>query len=402
MNYISYQANDFDCGFVSLKMLLATLSKNKSYLYLEKEGKLKNFSFADLIAIAASHGLTLKGYEDEDKDLDFLSKSPALLLLDDGLTYNSHLVMVRKLKKEKVYFNDPLVGEVVMKEMEFLSLYTGKYLAVSDYQIQPFKAKDEPLVHPLSILPSFLLQVLCSASILMGLYFVKTDDFIFIPFAFLILFTVIEVIEKIYVLRLFKRFDENYLTLYMLNSSNHEQDFREYSSVKTLCISKVRNVFTSIVLSFSIIAVLIINDFNYLLPILLVMSLSVLDYLISSKMTDVNKFAREERFLFKKCNGLELGENLLALNERSNKLGINTSLLKSIMTFSLLLLSLAMMLQNKLVSTNYLIFTFGAFFILYTEMGRVLSYDSSNRLYQQKKERFLEKILISKRSQNMI
>ena len=39
MTYFTYQGNDHDCGFACLKMLLATLNKNKSYLYLDKEGK---------------------------------------------------------------------------------------------------------------------------------------------------------------------------------------------------------------------------------------------------------------------------------------------------------------------------------------------------------------------------
>ena len=49
MTYVCYQGNDRDCGFASLRMMMANKSRNKSYLYLEKPQKKKDYTFYDII-----------------------------------------------------------------------------------------------------------------------------------------------------------------------------------------------------------------------------------------------------------------------------------------------------------------------------------------------------------------
>ena len=52
MKYFIYQGNDHDCGFAALKMLLANLAKDKSYLYIPKPAKREYYTLEDLNDIA--------------------------------------------------------------------------------------------------------------------------------------------------------------------------------------------------------------------------------------------------------------------------------------------------------------------------------------------------------------
>ena len=402
MNYVTYQANESDCGFVALKMLLATLNKNKSYLYLRKEKKLKGFSFSDLISIAGRYGVKLKAYKDEDRDLDFIFNKPALVLLDDSLAYNNHLVFLRKMRKGKVYFNDPSVGEVVMKEEEFKNCYSGKCLLVDSFDKRPFKEKEPQLVTLKEFLPSIMFQVLSTISILMGLYFIKSDSFVFIPFIFIIVFTISELFENWYYIRLLKAFDNNYLCNYMLLSKDHEKDFREFSEMKSLTFSKARNIITACCISFSIIFVLLFNDPTNTFVVLLILCLAAIDYFISLRLTKANKIAQDEKVVLTKTFGLELGENLLTLNTKTNKIAFNISFKKCITNCILLLLSFVMMLISKVTSTSFLLFSFASYYVLFEQAGRIMNYDSVNEAYLKKKCRFMETIEISKERENMI
>ncbi len=402
MKYVTYQANDHDCGFVALKMLLATLSKNKSYLYLPKDGKIRNFSFTDLIKIGKEHGLVLKAYEDEDKDVGFVTKSPALLLLNDNKTYNNHLVMVWKLRRGKVYFNDPSVGEVVMKEEEFLDLFTGKYLQVDSCQIEPYQAKEFKVTRYTQTIPILLINILSIVFLLTGLFFVKKDEYVFIPLIFLALFSISELVENWYYINLLKQFDIAYLEDYMHFSKDRVNDYKEYSKFKLLSFSKSRNIYTSITISVSILIVLIINDTVNVFPILLLMTLACIDFLITRKTFNKERISQEENSIMFRTKADDLSQNLLAFNERTNKIAFNLSFKKCLITFLTLFMAFLMMIINHLVSSNYIIFNFAAYYFLYEQFGRILDYEPQRLEYLKAKERFVEVIALSKGKQNVL
>ena len=402
MNYVTYQANDHDCGFVALKMLLAALSKNKSYLYLPKEGKTKNYSFNDLIKIAESYGVVLKAYQDEDKDLSFLQRNPALLLLDDEKTYNNHLVMVRRLKRHKVYFNDPIVGEVVMKEEEFLEKFSGKYLQVETNAIKPFQAKEVNVTHNTQLIPILLFNFLSMVFLLTGLYFVKTDEYVFIPLVFIALFSICELVENWYYINLLKQFDITYLNDYMLYSKDRVKDYKEYTDFKILTFNKARNISSACCMAVSIIVVLLINDKMNCFPILLFLALAVLDYIFTKTMFNKQKIAQEESSLLLRTKSEDLGDGLLRLNAETNKMSFNLSSKRCLIIFLTIFIAFAMMLINHLVSANYLLFNFATYYVMYEQFGRILSYNEHQTNFLKAKERFLEVITLSKGKQDVI
>ena len=114
MKYFIYQGNDHDCGFAALKMFLATLAKDKSYLYIPKPTKREYYSLDDLAEISKAYGITLDGNGCSKDYYDNLIE-PSLTLIDDN-----HVVMVKKKKKNFIIIYDPGCGVVRMKKDEFL------------------------------------------------------------------------------------------------------------------------------------------------------------------------------------------------------------------------------------------------------------------------------------------
>ena len=101
MKYFIYQGNDHDCGFAALKMYLATLAKDKSYLYIPKPKKREHYNLDDLAEISLSYGVELEVCgcsKDYYESLD----EPALTLIDEN-----HVVMIKRVRKKSITLYDP-------------------------------------------------------------------------------------------------------------------------------------------------------------------------------------------------------------------------------------------------------------------------------------------------------
>lgn len=394
MNYISYQGNDHDCGFVALKMLLANLAKNKSYLYLDKPTKRENYTFDDLISIANDHGLSLKAYQDEDKDLSFIDNAPGLVNLNDNKTYNNHLVYVYKVKRNKVYYNDPCLGACVINVDKFSELWDGKYLEVERNNIRPFKAKPNKIMPLSKRIPSFLLQTLSMVSLVVGFFYVKEDEHIILPLIFIIAFSVLELVENWYIIKNIKYFDDNYLRRFMEGSKlNRLESYKEYLNFKKLYFAPPRNITISVLLIAIIVTVLILNNPINVYAILFFLLVSVLDQLFTKKDNSDQELTMNENAIMS-SDEEDYIDNLLLLSSKANKRAFNFSLKKCLYIFLLLIASVLLMVCSNLVSTNFIIFTFGIYYVLFDQMNKIISFDDLKNEYLKAKARFVEKIFI--------
>ena len=72
MYYIQQTRKD-DCGYASLKMLLASLNKDKNYLFLQEEKEKGSYSYLELVTIAKQHDVELNGYRIDSLKPSFLT-----------------------------------------------------------------------------------------------------------------------------------------------------------------------------------------------------------------------------------------------------------------------------------------------------------------------------------------
>lgn len=80
MHYVKQLTKD-DCGFASLKNLLANLFKDSSYLNLKQDENHGPYSYKEITEIAINEGVILKGLRfDKIEELSqFVKSKPAIV-----------------------------------------------------------------------------------------------------------------------------------------------------------------------------------------------------------------------------------------------------------------------------------------------------------------------------------
>lgn len=390
MRYFIYQGNDNDCGFASMKMLLALVNKNPGFLYLDKPTKRERYTFSDLIAIAKDYGLFLKAYEYESKSpLDI--KTPFLALID-----GNHLVLVKEMRKKKVIVYDPAEGTVALKHVEFSKRWNKMTLEIDHFEKQNFVKKKPELLPLKKRIVSLLFSFLSIASLLVGFFFIKNDVYIFIPVIMLALFAIFELVEKWYLIKEINFFDNLYMPKYFAkNNDDAISKYKEYTNRKKDFFQFDRKAYSS----FGIIAVFIfVLVFNNLWNAIAVIFLLLLA--LSEKQFFKSKDNEKELNLTKLENTLVKGDNknlipdLLSISESSNSFALRLSTRKCVNAFIIILLSLGMMIISKEISVNFVIFNFGLFVILFDNIDSALGIGDKSKKYLKEKMRFLDQCIL--------
>lgn len=390
MRYFIYQGNDNDCGFASMKMLLALVNKNPGFLYLDKPTKRERYTFSDLIAIAKDYGLFLKAYEYEPKSpLDI--KTPFLALID-----GNHLVLVKEMRKKKVIVYDPAEGTVALKHVEFSKRWNKMTLEIDHFEKQNFVKKKPELLPLKKRIVSLLFSFLSIASLLVGFFFIKNDVYIFIPVIMLALFAIFELVEKWYLIKEINFFDNLYMPKYFAkNNDDAISKYKEYTNRKKDFFQFDRKAYSS----FGIIAVFIfVLVFNNLWNAIAVIFLLLLA--LSEKQFFKSKDNEKELNLTKLENTLVKGDNknlipdLLSISESSNSFALRLSTRKCVNAFIIILLSLGMMIISKEISVNFVIFNFGLFVILFDNIDSALGIGDKSKKYLKEKMRFLDQCIL--------
>ena len=168
MTYICYQGNDRDCGFASLKMLLANRMHDKRYLYIKKPSKKKDYTFYDLMNIAKSYGFGLSAYIMPVEDFKDIPRGTLVMLNE------SHLVYLKRVGKRHVTYLDPNIGKVRVKHSEFMRSWTGQVLECTNTKdAKECKAKKIKLMPLWMDFVYYGILSVVFASLLTGFYLIK-------------------------------------------------------------------------------------------------------------------------------------------------------------------------------------------------------------------------------------
>ena len=360
MKNFCYQSSEHDCGYASLKMLFAIISKNKNYLYLPKDGKQDEFSFLDLIEIAATHQVHLRGFEIELEKVRE-QKLPALVEFS-----GNHLVVLTKVKKNIYYISDPSRGKVKMKGSEFAHLYSNHCLVIEDENLDRNYKVNRPHLMPISYTITHLFVGVLLVGVLgLDFYLMNLQEnvpFIFMLIMFLIL---VEVFENWYLLKMSDNFDKKYIPLYFRKARNqNSEEYKKYLTVKSglFMSSKSIVVYSSLAL---ILGVLIsINDARNVLVIAIIVLYKAIEKYITQYKDDkvVHELSLVEATAFDHED--QTVSTLIQLNQKANEHALSLTTRNSIFQLILMFLTLFMMVISKTMSANYAVFHFGIYFVI--------------------------------------
>ena len=373
MKYFIYQGNDHDCAFAALKMLLANLAKDKSYLYIPKPAKREYYDLYEIAQLSKSYGVELEVNGCTRDYFDYL-KENSLSLIDEN-----HVVLIKKRKKRHIILFDPGRGKVKMRKDEFLRRWRCVVLEVVDAKniVKIDKIRQSVISPKLNALSCSV--SLFSACLLIAAFYLlnKTENFIY-SLIFLSLFVTCQISEKFILYKQVYRFDKEFIPLYFDNKKNcNKEKYVKYNDFKKKFFSYNREILSSVLLAFTVTFLLCFNDFRNVFAILALILIKLLEILIFSKSEQdmKNRISEIENNGFKDIESTK-GLALEACTKADQHLFFDGT--KEIFyIFASFVFALAMMFVSGNSGCNFVIFHFVMYyagFVSYNQLIYNLSY----------------------------
>lgn len=386
MTYVCYQGNDRDCGFASLRMLMANKAHNKSYLYLEKPQKKKDYTFYDLIRHARRYGFVLSSYQMPVDDVKEIPNSTIVMLK------KNHLVYLKRVGRKKVYYVDPNTGRETISISEFEKIWTGLLIeCVNTQYVLDIKRKKERMTPTWMSYLHVGLILTVFAFLMTGFYLLKDDSSIILTMVFLLLFGLAQLVENWYIIKELKVFDDKFIPKFFSRKRNH--NYKQYSfylefKSKYFITGKVLASNLILITAFSIL--LCMNDFRNLFVFIILLLLKMLDNLLFNRSERNNERQIENIEAVAFASEPMVVKNLTRANTLANKTALTSSLKKIVYLFICLCLAVGMMLFSNLTSTNFVITHLGLYFLMSEAFDGVIKYFSNFRDRKIKEARFFE------------
>ncbi len=381
MKYFIFQGNDHDCGFTSLKMLMAHLSKDKSYLYVKKIKRKGAFTVDDICKEAALHGLKLSSYSCEDDYYDQL-KTPSLTLIR-----GNHVVMIKKVTKKRIVFLDPEFGVTKLKKDEFFAIWTRIIIEVdsTDCMGEISKIRRSILPTKLKVLET-ITSVFSSAILIATFYLLNNQENAIFSLLFLFLFMGTQIIENIIINKEINFFDNEYIDPYFSRRSNQTKlSYLEYIGFKQNYFSTSRSLLSSVLVAFMITFLLCLNDFRNVFALIALVLVKILEMTLFSKSFEDKRYkiGRYEEKCFETkemCADYAYKANSLA-----NETAITNKLKQIVYIVLAFAFALTMMFLTGASGCNYVIFHFGLYYVGFSSYSQLIE-GLSNRKEMYKSE----------------
>ncbi len=348
MFYIKQIKND-DCGFASLKTLIANLYKKEDYLFIPQDESVGPYSYAQLIKIGAKYGVKLEGVKTEGDEIEKISQYPFLAAFEykEG---EKHMVYVHKVNKNKITIFDPVIGIMKISRNEFLEKWDKTCLVIDEYQEKnpPIISKD--ISNGQKVIIAFL-EVLVLGGVFISLYFLNGNTNILLPLTIVICSLIMELVLKQYLFKITKQVDNNHVyNLEKLPNDQYDYLVRVEEYKKALVKSPL-NIVTDIILFIVSTALLMLNSKYSFISIIVVLLILLVDVIfVNPYFTKKDmEITKSEKGLSRLCNLDGFKECHRAVQSRSLKYA-NTKLVY----FSIKLLLIgASVLVSMLLAKNY-------------------------------------------------
>ena len=377
MKYFIFQGNDHDCGFAALKMLLATLAKDKSYLYIPKPNKREYFSLDDLTQISKTYGVILEGCGCTKEYFDSL-ETPSLTLIDEN-----HVVMIKKRKKNALIIYDPGRGIVKMRKDEFLRRWRCVVLEVQNpNEIYKIEKRRQYIIPPKLNLLSCVVSLISAGLLIAAFYLLnKTENFLF-SLIFLVLFVFSQIAEKCILYKQVYTFDKEYIPRYYAQKKNcTKEKYIQFNEFKKILFSNNRQALASVLLAFTVTFLLCFNDFRNVFVLLALILFKLLELIIFSKTGEETKIriSELENQAFKDPDSIK--DLALEASFKADRHVFSEGLKDIFYIFLSFAFAVAMMFVTQNIGCNYVIFHFVMYyagFVSYNQLLNNLSFRKEN------------------------
>jgi predicted double-glycine peptidase len=367
--YFIYQGNEADCGYASLKMLIAYYQKDKNFLYLKKsDNKEKNYSFLDLISIAKIEGVALKGIKNANLQDNEAFKKPYLAVVK--VNDMNHMVFVRKTVKNVLLVYDPDLGVRLISMKKFLAMFTGLALICDETTSKKCDIKKKNPYKNSKLIALVSCQILSLCLFFASLATIAMDISQTITIGLFIVYILAELLYECFLLKSLKTFDEEYIPL-ISRAGNKNRALGLINDYKKSIFGKPFECITSIVIVASVVFTLAMNGSFYLLVFiiagLLVTMISIISYSKTNKLRR-DSIVKENEIIEGNCTDIKTFLN-------STYQIVSFSILKRFLYLIIgLACSLSLMVLLKENSLNFVLFYLFIYVIAIEKLSMIINY----------------------------
>ena len=382
MFYIPQTQKD-DCGFTCLKMMLATINKDKNYLFLPQKEEHGFYSYSDLMDIAKGYGLNLEAVRATEREtLSSCKKLPliATITLNNGAL---HAVLVTKVNEKKITYLDPKRGKVVMRLSEFQNIWDGTCLLIESFEPKKcaYKIKD-PLTTSNKVFLG-IVQFIVGLFAVFGVYFIKDDTPIYIPAIFLSLAIVTELIVKALSFSTMKKLDDYYFSEGVLPNGKFRNYIEKYERYKRLALTSPMIYILLLVFALAMVTIILLNDmknaFLVIVPLLMAgIDTLIVEPVIRKKKSEISEL---EEDLDNAKNAEQLRAKIKVVHSKAYSYGYFDIALRYIYAGLIILTTLLTMRLCDISSFPYLIFYSCISLTLYKSINQLFGFSDRIQEY---------------------
>lgn len=319
MSYFIKQIGTKDCAIACLKMLLAICYRSKKFLYYPQPSKDEAFTLKDVIKFASKEGVELEGFKYVKKESLFVKTNDPKLAV---ITSNNllHMVLLRKIRTNRIQVYDPKNGIYWISKKEFLSLWNGEILEVKSVSGSSYEGKFKSPIKPKYRIASSFLQILSMIFILSAMFFVNSDFPFYIPVLLFTCFAITELVYKKVLIVTMKRFDASIIEkIFYGDKATFKDKYIEMNKFKTMVIGTPIQIINSIIVLVSGFIILGINGYLNILNLLGIIAIRLLFDLVELKLFSSRNSSVliSENELLENSDETNFGTRLMAVQEKA-------------------------------------------------------------------------------------
>lgn len=373
MFYIK-QLTTNDCGFTSLKNLLANIFNDSSYLYLRQDEKHGPYSYKELIDIALDYGVVLKGYRFNGLEelMSFAHKKPVIVTLKDGTLF--HAITILKIRKKTVIYLDPNIGKVVKRANDFMSIWDKTGLVVENYHRNQTN-NTYKITNNKATITAISFQLLSSFLMMVGILFLNENFWFGLSIMSLSLAVVFDLVFRLLSFNTLKLIDKRCINESSIIGNDFALFVKRLENYKQSFVTVISSVVSSIVMASFVIFILLFNNYLNIVLVIAVLLIGILNVGIFSKKEDRKKIEIENLESQMKRSGdyIERISILNKLHEMSYRFGYRKYFLKAFESFVLIVLIILVMLMDGVINVQYIVLYFFILELLIKSINHLLN-----------------------------
>ncbi len=378
MSYYIKQIKKNDCGYTSIKMYLASLSKNKDFLFMQ-DSKIENLSILELIELLNKNNVEAKAYKNVSKKIIKKIREEFLLINKNENSY--HCVMVKKVIFNNLLIYDPEKGIYWMKMKDIINeesiviFRINKKTKINNYSNGLNKLFSYKIYNLFIVITTFLALF----SLIFGLYLMN-NNMIVQTLILLTLYVLLTLLSQFLTNKL-NKIKINKINKYLLKThdkigknlieSNLNYVLKSTNLISTFLINIVSFIF--------LITLIVLNNYKNLLFIFLMIVYFIISrQILNKKITKTKERLNKLENNLNNCDHIKYDMVNVQISLESNKLFKLLSINKYLDIFYSLIISLSICYFSETLNFISLVFYYILFSTIIKLLDGIIKFNEEN------------------------